>query len=148
MVNHAVPTEKLCVPFGLHPVVERVSIFNHLYSTTQAAHRQDDFPNFGTNNSKPTLLENSLEQLNIRYKLIIAIHTKAQDFNGLNISFQYIRCRNSRNLIYAFLKMLTQKHITMFRQVQLSLLFDSVFHRFFDTTITHAQMIDISSPEK
>ena len=111
MVNHAVPTEKLCVPFGLHPVVERVSIFNHLYSTTQAAHRQDDFPNFGTNNSKPTLLENSLEQLNIRYKLIIAIHTNAQDFNGLNISFQYIRCRNSRNLIYTFLQMLTQKHI-------------------------------------
>ena len=61
--------------------------------------------------SKPTLLENSLEQLNIRYKLIIAIHTKAQDFNGLNISFQYIRCRNSRNLIYTFLQMLTQKHI-------------------------------------
>ena len=61
--------------------------------------------------SKPTLLENSLEQLNIRYKLIKALHTKAQDFNGLNISFQYIRCRNSRNLIYAFLQMLTQKHI-------------------------------------
>ena len=32
--------------------------------------------------------------------------------------------------------------------LQLSLLFDSVFHRLFDTTITHAQMIDISSPEK
>ena len=52
MVNHAVPTEKLCVPFGLHPVVERVSIFKSHYSTTQAAHRQDDFPNFGTLCSK------------------------------------------------------------------------------------------------
>ena len=70
MVNHAVPTEKLCVPFGLHPVVERVSVFKYLYHTTQAAHCQDDFPNFGAKNSKPTLLENSLEQLNIRYKLI------------------------------------------------------------------------------
>ena len=47
MVNHAVPTEKLCVPFGLHPVVERVSVFKFLYNTTQAAHCQDDFPNFG-----------------------------------------------------------------------------------------------------
>ena len=70
MVNHAVPTEKLCVPFDLHPVVERVSIFKHPYNTTQAAHRQDDFPNFGTKNSKSTLFENSLEQLNIRHKLI------------------------------------------------------------------------------
>ena len=80
MVNHAVPTEKLCVPFSLHPVVERVSVFKFLYNTTQAAHCQDDFPNFGTKNSKPTLLENSLEQLNIRYKLIKPYTLKAQDF--------------------------------------------------------------------
>ena len=33
---------------------------------------------------------------------------KFRFFNGLNISFQYIRCRN---LIYAFLQILTQKHI-------------------------------------
>ena len=48
MVNHAVPTEKLCVPFDLHPVVERVSVFKYLYHTTQDAHCQDDFPSFGT----------------------------------------------------------------------------------------------------
>jgi len=60
MVNHAVPTEKLCVPFGLHPVVERVSIFNHLYSTTQAAHRQDDFPNFGTKKFQANALRKQL----------------------------------------------------------------------------------------
>ena len=82
MVNHAVPTEKLCVPFSLHPVVERVSIFNHFYDTTQAAHRQDAFPNFGTKNSKPTLLENSLEQLNIRYKLIKPYTPRHRTSNG------------------------------------------------------------------
>lgn len=82
MVNHAVPTEKLCVPFGLHPVVERVSIFKHLYNTTQAAHRQDDSPNFGTKNFKPTLLGNSLEHLNIRYKLIKPYTPRHKTSNG------------------------------------------------------------------
>ena len=82
MANHAVPTEKLCVPFGLRPVVERVSIFKHLYNTTQAAHRQDDFPNFGTKNSKPTLLENRLDQLNIRYKLIKPYTPRHKTSNG------------------------------------------------------------------
>ena len=82
MVNHAVPTEKLCVPFGLHPVVERVSILKYLYHTTQAAHCQDDFPSFGTKNSKPTLLENSLEQLNIRYKLIKPYTPRHRTSNG------------------------------------------------------------------
>ena len=82
MVNHAVPTEKLCVPFGLHPVAERVSIFKHLHNTTQAAHCQDDFPSFGTKNSKPTLLENSLEQFNIRYKLIKPYTPRHRTSNG------------------------------------------------------------------
>ena len=82
MVNHAVPTEKLCVPFGLHPVVERVSILKYLYHTTQAAHCQDDFPNSGIKNSKPALLENSLEQLNIRYKLIKPYTPRHKTSNG------------------------------------------------------------------
>ena len=82
MVNHAVPTEKLCMPFGLHPVVEKVSIFKHLYNTTQAAHLQDDSPNFGTKNFKPTLLGNSLEHLNIRYKLIKPYTPRHKTSNG------------------------------------------------------------------
>ena len=82
MVNHAVPTEKLCVPFDLHPVVERVSILKFLYHTTQAAHCQDDFPNSGIKNSKPALLENSLEQLNIRYKLIKPYTPRHKTSNG------------------------------------------------------------------
>ena len=48
----------------------------------ERAHRQDDFPNFGTKNSKPTLLGNSLEQLNIRYKLIKPYTPRHKTLNG------------------------------------------------------------------
>ena len=82
MAYHAVPTEKLCVPFGLHPVVERVSIFKHPYNTTRSAHRQDDFSNFGTKNSKSTLFEKTLKRLNIRHKLIKPYTPRHRTSNG------------------------------------------------------------------